>query len=127
MKRFIPFSFIEAVQTEVSGADTYTTLDDDDFQKSIASPDDYLLDVRHPDEYKAGHIAGASNLDVMADDFITKAKEQIPDDKTIAVYCGSGKRSALASAQLAANGFKVLNLDGGLQGWEKAGMPVTTD
>ena len=42
----------------------------------------------------------------------------------IAVYCGSGKRSAIASKQLSDNGYNVLNMDGGLMAWKASGLPI---
>jgi L-ascorbate metabolism protein UlaG (beta-lactamase superfamily) len=48
-------------------------------------------------------------------------------DKTIAVYCRSGRRSASAAERLAREGFQCVNLKGGIVAWKEARMPVTTD
>ena len=86
-----------------------------------------VLDVRSADEFKEGHIEGAVNIDQAQGDFIQKAKEMLPADKTIAVYCRSGRRSASAAGRLAAEGYKAVNLKGGILAWKDAGKSVTTD
>ena len=98
-------------------SEDYTTLQPKEFAKAIKQPDIFLIDVRHPDEYETGHLSGATNIDVLDPDFLTKAKSILPKDKTIAVYCGTGKRSAMASEQLSSNGYHIINLAGGLQAW----------
>ena len=60
-------------------------------------------------------------------DFLEKAQAALPKDKTIAVYCRSGRRSADAANQLAAVGYRVVNLKGGIMAWSNAKMPVAKD
>lgn len=96
-----------------------------EFEVAIQSPEVYLVDVRKPDEFAGGHIAGAHNLDVMNPNFESEAINVLPKDKTIAVYCGTGRRSAMAAEKLEKEGFKIINLDGGLTEWKDEGMPVT--
>ena len=95
------------------------------FAKDIQNPNVFLIDVRQKDEFDTGHIAGATNIDVLNPDFVINAEKILPEDKTIAVYCGTGKRSAMASEQLTEVGYKVINLDKGLEAWKAAGEPVT--
>lgn len=102
----------------------FKTVKPEEFSKEIQSPDIFLVDVRKDDEFKDGHIKGAFNLDVTDPDFEKNAEKELPKDKTIAVYCGSGKRSAMAASKLTDLGFKVLNMDGGLTAWIAAGLPV---
>ena len=92
------------------------------FAESIKNPDVFLIDVRTPKEYDEGHISRAKNIDVQNPDFLANAKAILPSDKTVAVYCGTGKRSAMASEQLAAAGYKIINLAGGLAAWNEAGL-----
>ena len=94
------------------------------FAERIKSPDVVLLDVRTAEEFGEGHLANALNIDVKEEGFVEKAKSTLPTDKTIAVYCRGGKRSANAAAMLAKEGFKVVNLLGGITAWKNAGMPV---
>lgn len=102
----------------------YVTVDAKEFSEDIKNPEIFLVDVREPDEFATGHIEGATNIDVLKPDFVVTAEHILPNDKTIAVYCGTGKRSAMASEQLTEVGYKVLNLDGGLTAWKAAGLPV---
>jgi rhodanese-related sulfurtransferase len=83
-----------------------------------------FLDVREPDEYKAGHIPGAVNIPRGL--LESRIEEQVPDRNTdLVVYCRSGVRSALASATLVKMGYKgVLNMDGGWKTWQEAGYPA---
>lgn len=92
-----------------------------EFAKDIKSSRYYLLDVRTPEEYAKGHIRGAANIDILNPDFLDIANRTLPGDKNIAVYCGTGKRSGMAAEQLAEAGYKVTDLDGGLEAWEAAG------
>ena len=103
----------------------FITLSPEDFKNKISSEKVYLLDVRDKDGFNSGHIRCAHNLDVQNPDFIKLAEKELPKDMPIAVYCRTGKRSAIASDLLAKDGFKVYNLDGGITAWEAAGLPVT--
>jgi len=104
----------------------YENADPEGFAELITKPDVVLLDVRTDGEFKEGHIEKALNIDVKQGDFMEKAKA-LPKDKTIAVYCRSGRRSANAANQLASEGYKVVNLVGGIIAWKDGGRPVTTD
>lgn len=97
------------------------------FAEFIEDPNVVLLDVRTESEFNEGHLTNALNIDVKQNDFVEKAKTVLPTSKTVAVYCRSGKRSALAADKLAAEGFKVVNLEGGILAWKKAEMPVESD
>ena len=85
-----------------------------------------ILDVRKADEFAEGHIKGAILIDQFQSDFIEQAKAKLPIDKTIAVYCRSGRRSANAAGKLADVGYKCVNLKGGIIAWKEANMPVIT-
>lgn len=85
------------------------------FKKTIERPDIQLVDARTPKEYNKGHIGNAINIDVLAEDFIPKATQLLKKEKPIAVYCQSGKRSAIAVQKLSEAGFSgpIYNLTGG--------------
>ena len=109
------------------GQQNYENADVKGFAELIEEPDVVLLDVRTADEFKSGHIEGAVHIDQGQTDFIEKAKAVLPASKTIAVYCRSGRRSASAAGRLAAEGYKCVNLKGGIMAWKGVQMPVTTD
>ena len=104
----------------------YENTDPEGFAKLIADPGVVVLDVRTAAEFKEGHIEGAVNIDYKQSDFVEKSKATLPKDKTIAVYCRSGRRSAGAAELLADEGYKMVNLYGGILAWEETKRPVTT-
>ena len=106
---------------------SYEDVDVKGFAELMTNPNVVVLDVRTADEFKDGHLIGALNIDQAQGDFIQKVKEALPTDRTIAVYCRSGRRSANAAGRLAAEGYKAVNLKGGILAWKEAKMPVTTD
>jgi rhodanese-related sulfurtransferase len=83
-----------------------------------------VLDVRTAEEFAGGHIAGATNVNFMADDFTTQVGK-LDHEKTYLLHCASGGRSKRCLPQLQQLGFKqIIHLDGGFAAWEKAGNPV---
>ena len=97
------------------------------FAELADRPDVVLLDVRSASEYRQGHLAGAVNIDQGQDGFIDQAKAQLPAGQTVGVYCLRGRRGDAAARRLAAEGFRCVNLKGGINAWKAAGLPVTTD
>jgi phage shock protein E len=86
-----------------------------------------ILDVRTPEEFAAGHIAGAVDLDLQGASFETDVAALEPETPYF-VYCHSGNRSAQAIAYLQEQGFNsIFELDGGIGAWQTAGLPVVTD
>ncbi|TXD53450.1 rhodanese-like domain-containing protein [Polaribacter sp. IC066] len=78
-----------------------------------------LLDVRTATEIEDGFIKTAKFADYFAEDFYTKASNQLDKEKTVYVYCRSGNRSSKSAKILQDNGFKVVNVLGGYKQWEK--------
>ena len=105
----------------------YENTDPEGFAKLIAEPGVVVLDVRTAEEFNEGHIEGALLIDWKQDGFMEKAKATLPKGRTIAVYCRSGRRSASAASELGAEGYKVVNLMGGILAWKETNRPVTTD
>ena len=101
------------------------TVSADEFEQIIAdSVNVTVLDVRTQEEYDAGHLKNAQVIDVKKDSFRDECIKQLSKDKVIAVYCRSGFRSKTASNILMEDGFEVVNLDGGFNGWTAAGKEV---
>lgn len=73
-----------------------------------------IVDVREPNEWSAGHIAGAKHIPL--GQLIERQHELDPKRETI-VVCRSGNRSGLACELLAEKGFDVVNMTGGLNAW----------
>ena len=64
-------------------------------------PDAPVLDVRTPDEYAEGHVAGAVNVDVRDGSFPDRVRAlDLPADGPVYLYCKSGGRSGQATVAL---------------------------
>lgn len=105
----------------------FKSLGVDEFEQAISDAAIVRLDVRTPQEYAEGHLVSAINIDVQSDDFDAKATATLPKNKTIAVYCRSGRRSKMAAEKLVKMGFDVVELSTGFLGWEKAAKAVTKE
>lgn len=97
-----------------------------EFAELVADSNVVVLDVRTASEFAEGHLERAINIDYHQSDFVEKAKATLPLDKKIAVYCRSGRRSAGAAGKLGDEGYKLVNLKGGIIAWKEANRPVTT-
>lgn len=99
-----------------------------EFQQAIqSSTSNQVLDVRTPNEYAGGHIAGAISADISSEVFQQTA-EALDKNKAVYVYCLSGGRSSQAAQQLVSMGFKeVYNLGGGILAWNAASLPLSTE
>lgn len=71
-----------------------------------------VIDVRTPDEYSAGHIAGAINIPYDQISQQPQLLKGINKDGQVLVYCRSGRRSSIARGALEAQGFSHV-IDGG--------------
>ena len=71
-------------------SDSIKTVDAAQFAEFIKSDSVFLVDVRTAEEYAAGHIPNAKNVDVLKSDFKDRV-ETLSKNKEIAVYCRSGK------------------------------------
>ncbi|WP_456392334.1 rhodanese-like domain-containing protein [Persephonella sp.] len=82
-----------------------------------------LVDVRTPEEVKTdGKIPGSILIPL---DELPNKIDRLEKDKKILVYCRSGMRSVSASRLLSSLGYKVYNIQGGINTWKAEGLPVT--
>ena len=99
--------------TRVTVAEAKEMLDHDEVQ---------LIDVREPNEFRDGHLPGARLIPLST---IPTRVSEVDDEKPILFVCGVGQRSALAAEYAAAAGKgNLYNLDGGTEGWIRAGLPT---
>lgn len=99
-------------------------LDPGAFAAAMAQPNTVLIDVRTPAEFAAGHISGASNIDVESADFASQIAS-LDKTKTYALYCHSGRRSGIAMQLMQQAGFtNVYDLSGGIENWQSQGMSL---
>ncbi|WP_131744653.1 rhodanese-like domain-containing protein [Frankia sp. Cppng1_Ct_nod] len=80
-----------------------------------------LLDVREPDEWDAGHIAGAVHIPMGE---LLDRLDEVPRERDVVVVCRSGQRSAAVTAYLHRSGWQARNLNGGMIAWNAAGRPM---
>ncbi|MCX4692239.1 rhodanese-like domain-containing protein [Streptomyces sp. NBC_01408] len=87
-----------------------------------------VLDVREDDEWAAGHVEGA--LHIPMSDFVARfgeLTEAVEDGRRVHVMCRVGGRSAQVTQYLVRQEIDAVNVDGGMQAWERAGRPMVTD
>lgn len=81
-----------------------------------------LIDIRSADQFKAAHIAQAQNIGMID---LENKTANIDKDKAIVVVCEHGRNASKAITILRKLGFnQIFSLEGGLQGWIQAGLPV---
>ncbi len=108
----------------------------EELDEMIENHDELLiLDVREPEEFRAGHIPGAllvprGTLEGAADCGTKHRVERLCDARTratVVVYCENGGRSALAADTLNQMGFTAYNLAGGIVLWHAEDLPIIRD
>ncbi|WP_178793418.1 rhodanese-like domain-containing protein [Bacteroidaceae bacterium] len=104
--------------------DKFKNLSCDRFEELIQDNNIQLVDVRTVVEYSDGHIPSSININALDANFAADAEEILQKDRPVAVYCKSGRRSRNAAKILAEKGYKVYNLDKGIEGWKEMGKEV---
>lgn len=127
MQRFLViFALLISSLVMVGCSDATSTAQDLSPQQYVsqfteANVSHMLVDVRTPEEFASGHIAGAVNIPL---DQISSRLSEMPQDGTLVVYCRSGNRSAQAISILQQAGYAKLYDLGGIISWVEAGYPV---
>lgn len=80
-----------------------------------------LLDVREPEEWRAGHAPAAEHLPLTE---LRARLDEVPRDRPLLAICRSGGRSEQVAVALDGLGYDVANVRGGMQAWAKAGLPL---
>lgn len=83
-----------------------------------------ILDVRQPDEFAAGHLADAINLDWLNPSKFSEGMALLDKNRTYYIYCRSGRRSNAAASKMKSEGFRVFDMKGGYLQWTGEGRPV---
>ena len=87
---------------------------------SVVDETTQFIDVRRPDEVAQGTIEGALNIPI---EELTGRVRELDSQRRTVLLCRSGNRSTQAGEFLAASGFvDVVNLDGGMIAYGKAGQ-----
>lgn len=84
----------------------------------------HILDVRSDAELrKDGQVPNAQHIHVTQ---IPERMEEVPSDRTVHVFCGSGLRSMIVASFLQRNGWKDLEVVlGGMAGWKSIKCPIS--
>jgi rhodanese-related sulfurtransferase len=128
MKRILLLILLTAFSLVGCAQQPSGIIDATQFKKLIEEKKDVqLIDVRTPNEFKAGHIQGAINIDFYRGDF-KEAIAKLDKSKPIAIYCAVGGRSGASTEVAAQLGFKqVYDLQGGISVWQRKGLPIVKD
>ncbi len=106
-----------------AGEDVAPAISPEELRAEMATGDAPLVvDVRTPEEFRAGHIPGAINV---PHDQVAAHAADLTSPNGVAMYCMKGPRARLGEKALLAQGVtRVLHLEGGFSAWEAAGLPV---
>jgi rhodanese-related sulfurtransferase len=115
------FSFIATILLIFSSCDNsvdkFEILDYMEFKNQIVN-NVQLIDVRTSEEFNAGHIEGAINIDFKNDEVFYQSFQRLDKKNPVYVYCRSGNRSKKSADKLLEMGFsKVYDLKGGYIDW----------
>lgn len=95
----------------------------EELKKRLRNKDVFVLDVRPPEEFDAGHIPGALSMPLGE---LKRRLRELPKDKDIVAYC-RGQYCSFAPAAvryLTSKGYEAKLLQDGLPDWASAGLPV---
>jgi phage shock protein E len=121
-----PIAVIALLLTGCSSgsSDAITDVDAAEAQQIVEQGDSVILDVRTPEEFAAGHLPGAVNINVEASDFTDRVAGLDESAETL-VYCRTGNRSGVATDEMADLGFTDMSdLQGGIEAWTAQGGEV---
>jgi len=91
-------------------------------RRLTAEPRPYLLDVREPWEFLAGHVPGAQLIPLGE---LEQRVSEVPRNREVLAICHSGQRSLAAAGYLQQLGYTaVSNVDGGTAAWIERGYPI---
>ena len=103
----------------------YTRISSEEANEMVQKGNSVVVDVRQPDEYKDGHLAGA--LFIQVDDIMNRISE-LPDGKDLLFICAAGVRSGLACEMAAAMGVdseRLYNIEEGTPTWIGKDLPTS--
>lgn len=117
------FVFVFSCKQQFEGEAKVVSLEE--MQTLLQLENVQLVDVRTPEEYQAGFIAEAQNIDFMSPTFDEDIKT-LDKEKPVLLYCQKGGRSAKCAEKMKDLGFKkVYDMQGGFSKWKHKGLPYT--
>lgn len=87
------------------------------------TPQDLLLDVREPEEFREGRVPGSRNIPLGV---VGNHADELKDKQKVIIYCRSGRRAQVAWEELTGHGLNNLYCvaDGGMLDWNQNGYPI---
>lgn len=84
-----------------------------------------LVDVREVNEYSVLRVPGSVLVPMSG---LAERFAELPTGRPLLMMCAAGRRSLVAAEFLSRNGYdKVLNVAGGIDAWQRAGLPIRDD
>ena len=83
----------------------------------------FVVDVREPREYLAGHVPGAKLVPLAS---VPARVGELPKDRPVYVICATGNRSQDATWWMRSAGIDAYSVAGGTSGWARLGRPIVT-
>lgn len=80
----------------------------------------HMVDVRSAEEWSAGHVEGSDRVAGRI------GRHSVGRADTVIAVCSNGALSKKAAKKLAKAGYQVYHLEGGLRGWQAAGLPLVS-
>ena len=99
-------------------SEKHQVIDKTAFQNALQQKNIQLVDVRRPEEFEAGKIGDAQNINVLEPETFLEEINKLNKEQPVYIYCRSGNRSNKAALLMLAEGFtKVYDLEGGYLNW----------
>ncbi len=108
-----------------SAQDELEPVTPEELQRRLNEEDVLVVDVRPPEEYRAGHVPGAVNV---PPNELERRLRELPRNREIVAYC-RGRYclfSAEAVARLTAEGYRARRLTVGIPDWNSLGFPIAS-
>ena len=94
-----------------------------DAAAALARGELQLIDVREPSELSEARVNGARHIPLGQ---LSAELGELDRDRPVAFLCRSGSRSAIATRSATKAGLDAANVKGGIAGWTRAGLPVSS-
>ncbi len=117
----------EAVTSDAQQKGTDVKLTSLAFKEATANKNVQLIDIRRPEEFAAGHIKDAKNIDFYSEDFEKLMIQELDLGQPVYLYCRSGGRSGKAATKLSALGYKIYDLKGGILDWKSQNFELISN
>lgn len=109
----------------LGGENNFSSMQAEEFKQALESGEYELIDVRTAEEFQAGHLANAFQIDFYQAKEFNRYLDSLDKNKKYLLYCRSGNRSGQALNIMKQKGFtNVSDLAGGYSAWTTTGFPI---